>query len=188
MTLYDKGMIRAMKKAYEEDGYYVALTDRGVLIQTDFWGAEITYGAVPNSVKSLIVLHNGAMPRMNTAVLVQKKECASAILETVVNTVDDLSKAFSATGGAPIKPTRLTFDGMRVWQTTNDLRLRLVDVDDQQILAGENLDGMLVCGYIFSQTWFGCMYVRPQIIDPEDKALMEHMAQMQWISLDDFEE
>ena len=70
MTLYDKGLIRAMKKAYKEDGYYVALTDRGVLIQTDFWGAEITYGAVPNSVKSLIVLHNGAMPRMNTAVLV----------------------------------------------------------------------------------------------------------------------
>ena len=35
MTIYDKGLIRAMKKAYRDGGYYVAVTDNGVLIQSD---------------------------------------------------------------------------------------------------------------------------------------------------------
>lgn len=188
MTLYDKGLIRAMKKAYKDSGYYVALTDNGVLIQTAFWGAEITADAVPNSVKSLIVLHNGAMPRMNTAVCVQKSECASAILETVISTMDDLAKGYTVTGGVPIKPTRITFDGMRAWQTTNDLKLRLVDVDDQQILAGENWDARLVNGFIYGRTWFGSMYVRPQVLPPEDRPLIDHLAQMQWIALDSLED
>ena len=184
MTIYDKGLIRAMKRAYKDDGYYVALTDNGVLIQTAFWGAEITAGAVPNSVKSLIVLHNGAMPRMNTAVCVQKNECASAILETVVSTMDELSKIYTATGGVPIKPTRITFDGMRAWQTTTDLKLRLVDVEDQQILTGESLDAHLVGGFIYGRTWFGSMYIRPQLLEQEDRPLIEHLAQMQWIPVE----
>ena len=184
MTIYDKGLLRAMKAAYKDSGYYVAMTDNGVLIQTAFWGVEITADAVPNSVKSLIVLHNGSMPKMNTAVCVQKNECASAILETVISTMDDLSKGFASTGGVPIKPTRLTFDGMRVWQTTTDLKLRLVDVDDQQILAGESVDAHLICGFIYGRTWFGGMYVRPQMIEPEDRALINHLAEMQWIPVE----
>lgn len=59
MTIYDKGLLRAMKQAYKDDGYDVALTESGVLIQAGGWGVEIVAAAVPNSVKSLIVLHNG---------------------------------------------------------------------------------------------------------------------------------
>lgn len=33
MTIYDKGLIRAMKAAYRDDGYDVATTDDGILIQ-----------------------------------------------------------------------------------------------------------------------------------------------------------
>lgn len=188
MTIYDKGLIRAMKKAYRDDGYYVAVTDHGVLIQSDGWGVEIVADAVPNSVKSLIVLHNGSLPKMNTAVCVQKNECASAILEAVINTMDDLAKGFTATGGVPIKPTRLTFDGMRVWQTTTDLKLRLVDVEDQQILAGESVDAHLICGFIYGRTWFGGMYVRPRLIEPENRALINHLEEMQWIPLEEEEQ
>ena len=184
MTIYDKGLLRAMKAAYKDEGYYVAMTENGVLIQTAFWGVEITADAVPNSVKSLIVLHNGAMPKMNTAVCVQKNECASAILEAVVSTMDDLSRGFAATGGIPIKPTRLTFDGMRVWQTTSDLELQLVDVDDQQILAGESVDAHLLGGFIYGRAWFGSMYIRPQLLEQEDRPLIEHLAQMQWIPVE----
>lgn len=184
MTLYDKGLIRAMKRAYKDDGYYVALTESGLLIQTTFWGVEIIADAVPNSVKSLIVLHNGAMPRMNTAALVQKGECGDAILEMVLAVMDDISKAYTATGGVPIKPTRITFDGMRAWQTTTDLKLRLVCVDDQQILSGENVDAHLVSGYIYGRTWFGQLFVRSQVLKPEDRPLIDHLAQMQWIPLE----
>lgn len=84
MTIYDKVLIRAMKQAYRDGGYDVAVTDHGVLIQADGWGVEILGEAVPNSVISLIVLHNGSLPRMDSAVHVSKGECADAILEMVV--------------------------------------------------------------------------------------------------------
>ena len=184
MTIYDKGLIRAMKKAYRDGGYYVAVTDNGVLIQSDGWGVEITAEAVPNSVKSLIVLHNGCLPRMNTAVHVAKGECADAILETVTGAMDDLAKTYTTTGGHIIKPTRLTMDGCRVWQTTDALKIRLVDVEDQQILTAESFDARLVAGAIYGRSWFGSMYVRTQMVVPEDRPLVEHLAQMQWIPVE----
>lgn len=178
MTLYDKGLIKAMKKAYRNSGYDVAVTDNGVLIQTASWGVQILAEAVPNSVKSLIVLHNGSMPRMNTAVCIQKDECASAFPETTCSTIDQLDKAYTETSGIPIKPTRLTFDGMRVWQTENNLRLRLVDVENQQILTGDKWDARLVCGFIYGRTWFGSMFVQPELTVPEDRPLIDHLAVM----------
>ncbi len=184
MTIYDKGLLRAMKAAYKDSGYIVAVTEDSVIIQTTFWGVEIVKAAVPNSIKGLIVVHNGEMPRLNTAVNIQKAECSSVILETALATMDELAKAYTATGGVPIKPTRLTFDGMRVWQTTTDLKLRLVDVDDQQILAGENWEAQLVDRYIYGRNWFGSMYVLPQTGLPEDKPLLNHLAEMQWIPVE----
>lgn len=184
MTIYDKGLIRAMKAAYKDSGYYVALTDNGILIQSDGWGVEITADAVPNSVKSLIVLHNGSLPRMNSAVKVCKGECEYAILEMVVSTIDDLARAYTANGGHGIKPTRLTFDGCRVWQTTDNLNVRLVDVEDQQILTGESWDSRLVCGTIYGRNWFGSMYIRTQLVPEEDAPLLKHLAEMQWIPVE----
>lgn len=184
MTIYDKGLIRAMKQAYRDDGYYVAVTDNGILIQSDGWGVEIAAAAVPNSVKSLIVLHNGSLPQMNSAVHVSKGECAGMILETVVAAMDDYAKAYTETGGHGIKPTRLTFDGFRVWQTTDSLKIRLVDVDDQQILIGENWDARYVAGVIYGRNWFGSMFIRTQMVPDEDVPLLKHLAEMQWIPVE----
>lgn len=69
MMIYEKGLIRAMKQAYRDSGYDVSVTDHGVLIQANGWGVEILGEVVPNSVKSLIVLHNGGLPRMDSAVI-----------------------------------------------------------------------------------------------------------------------
>ena len=33
MTIYDKGLIRAMKKEYKDNGYYVAMTETGMVCQ-----------------------------------------------------------------------------------------------------------------------------------------------------------
>lgn len=184
MTIYDKGLIRAMKQAYRDGGYDVAVTDNGVLIQTDCWGVEIMAEAVPNSVKSLIVLHNGSMPRMNSAVHAVRGECGEELVEMVVSTMDDLAKAYTETGGHTIKPTRLTFDGQRVWQTADALKVRLVNVDDQQILAGEKWDACLVNGVIYGRNWFGQMYVRTRPAMEEDVPLLNHLAEMQWIPVE----
>lgn len=184
MTIYDKGLLRAMKAAYRDGGYDVAMTDDGLLIQGECWGVEISRDAVPNSVKSLIVLHNGALPRMNSAAHVSKGECSEIIVESAVSTMDNLSKAYTTTGGRTIKPTSLTFDGDRVWQTTDSLDVRLVDPNDQQILIGESFAACLVSGYIYGRSWFGQMYIICQPVVPEDKPLMNHLAEMQWIPVE----
>ena len=188
MTIYDKGLLRAMKAAYKDDGYEVALTEAGLLIQTDNWGVIIHPKMVPNSIKSLIVLHSGAMPRMDTAVRVQKDECGDVITEAVTGPMETLNCNYAAKGGMLIKPTRLTFDGKRVWQLTENLDVRLVDPDNQQILMfmyGEKLEVYLVAGMIYSRLPYGCcVYIRPETIMPEDRQLLQHLSQMQWIPVD----
>ena len=184
MTIYDKGLIRAIKAAYKDGGYDVAMTEEGLLIQGECWGVEISRDAVPNSVKSLIVLHSGAMPGMNKAIHVAKSECGDIILETTVSTMDSLSKQFTTTGGRTIKPTTLTFGGNRVWQTTDSLEIRLIDPNDQQILTGESWDAHLVTRHIYGRNWFGQMYIMCQPVVPEDKPLLSHLSEMQWIPVE----
>ena len=185
MTIYDKGLIRAMKQAYKEDGYYVAVIEDGILIQSDSWGVLINADAVPSSIKSLIVLHNGSMPRFDSAVHIQKNECGDAMLEAVIGTVEDLAKAYTANGGSRIKPTRLIMDGCRVWQTTDKLKIKLVHVDSQQILAGQSVDAYLVAGnYVYGRNWFGCMFIRTEMVVHEDVPLLDHLAEMQWIPVE----
>lgn len=188
MTIYDKGLLRAMKAAYKKDGYEVALNEDELLIQTDDWGVTIHPKMVPNSIKSLIVLHYGAMPRMNTAVRVQKGECEEVIPAVVTDRMEMLSSSYTAKGGLLIKPTRLTFDGKRVWQLTDTFNVRLVDVDNQQILMfmyGEKPEVYLVEGIIYSRLPYGCsVFIRPELALPEDKPLLNHLGQMQWIPVE----
>ena len=173
-----------MKAAYRDSGYDVALTEDGLLIQTSCWGVEILAEAVPNSIKSLIVLHNGAMPRMNSAVHLQKDSGGDMILEVVLASMDDLSSRFIANEGRKIKPTRVTLDGYRVWQVTKELDVKLVHVDNQQIFSVIQQDGYLVNNAIYARNWFGQMYMRTEIAVPEDKPLLQHLAQMQWIPVE----
>lgn len=64
------------------------------------------------------------------------------------------------------------------------MEVRLVSVDDQQILAGENWDARLVNGIIYGRNWFGSMYIRTVTVVSEDRPLLEHLAQMQWVPVD----
>lgn len=188
MIIYDKGLLRAMKAAYRDEGYEVALTDGNLLIQTDNWGVSIHHKMVPNSIKSLIVLHYGSMPRTESAVHVQKGECSEMILQTVTGTMEDLAVSYTANGGLLIKPTRLTFDGNRVWQLADTLNVRLVDPENQQILMlmyGENPEVYLVDGIIYSRLPYSCcVFIRPEMLMPEDKSLLQHLGQMQWIPVE----
>ena len=183
MTMNDKGLIRAMKEAYKGSGYEVAVTDGSVLIQTGSWGVDIQADAVSNGVKSLIVLHNGSLPRPGSAVRVRKGECDEAIPEVISCAMEELAKNYTAEGGHQIRPTRVAMDGCQLWQTTEDLRVRLVDPEDQQILSGEKWDTVLIGNAIYGRNWFGSMYIRTLHPPVEDVILLDHLAQMQWVPM-----
>ena len=107
------------------------------------------------------------------------------ILETVLSTMEELSNAYMKTGGAPIKLTRLTFDGLRVWQTATDLKVRLVDVDNQQILTvSDSVDARLVGRYLYHRDSLCSVYVLTEQGLPEDIPLLDHLGQMQWIPVE----
>ncbi len=181
MTVYDNSIIRAMKQAYREEGYYVAAAGDYIAIRTHGWGVMIDKDDVPNGIKSLIVLHNGAVPEDGTAVNLMKRECASVIPDMVTGVMDEL---LEATHAAPISPTRLTVDGLQVWQETGTLEIKLVHPENQQILDRIDCVGMmLVKGYLFQRTRFGSVYVLPEMVAPEDKPLLNHIAQMQLVGI-----
>lgn len=181
MTVYDNSIIRAMKQAYRGEGYDVAAVGEYIVIRTHGWGVMIDKDDVPNGIKSLIVLHNGAMPEDGTAVNLAKRECASVIPEVVTSVMDNL---LDATQAVPINPTRLMVDGLQVWQETKTLEVKLVHPDNQQILDCIDCVGMmLVNGYLFQRTRFGGVYVLPEIVIPEDKRLLNHIAQIQLVGL-----
>lgn len=187
MTIYDKGLLRAMKAAFRDNGYDLAMTENGLLIQTGDWGVLIRKDMVPSSIKSLIVLHSGDMPKMNSAIHVHKVECNDMILEAALGTMDDLANEYTAKGGMSIKPTRLTLDNKRVWQLADTLNVRMVDADNQQVmtlLLGERLDTRLLGGAIYTRHWAATIYVRTEMTLPEDRALIAHLSEMQWIPVE----
>ena len=70
MIFNEKGLICAMKSAYKDDGYTVAATDNGLIITAEMWGVHLNDKAIPNTVKSLIVLHAGKIPETGNAISV----------------------------------------------------------------------------------------------------------------------
>ena len=184
MTLSESGLAKAMKKAYREDGYSVCLTESGLLIQGENWGIEILPDAVPNSIKSLIVLHSGAMPGKNEAIFACRGECGDLILESQIGTMEYLAERYTAGEAWKIKPTRLTLDGYRIWQTEKRLSVRLVDPDDQQILGGGIREAAAIGNYIYCREWFGSAYVAVAAIDPDDRLRIDHLEKVQWIPVE----
>ena len=184
MIFNEKGLIRAMKNAYKDDGYTVAATDTGLIITGEMWGVQINEKAIPNTVKSLIVLHAGKIPEAGNAISVGKGETGSMFFEMAIDRTEKLMELYTQGKRAVIRPTRLTMDGYRVWQLPDCLRIRLIDPENQQIIDYCDHDAYLVGNTIFGVTVYGTVYVCREMVPPEDSAVMAHLEQMQWIPVE----
>ena len=184
MTFNEKGLIRAMKAAYKEDGYTVAGTDYGYIITGEMWGVSIHEKAIPNTVKSLIVLHAGKLPDVGRAIGTQKGETSSVIYEMAVDRIDSLRRLYHENKRELIRPTRLTIDGYRLWQNPGTLAVQLIDPDNQQILDFTDNDAYLICDTIYGETVYGSVFVHREVVAPEDLPMLAHLEQMQWIPVE----
>lgn len=184
MIFNEKGLIRAMKKAYKDDGYTVAATDTGLIITGEMWGVQLNDKAIPNTVKSLIVLHAGKIPEPGNALGVSKSETGTMFYDMAVDRVEKLLELYVQGKRAAIRPTRLTMDGFRIWQLPNSLSVHLIDPENQQILDYSDHDAYLVGNTIFGVTVYGTVYVCREVLPPEDEAVINHLEQMQWIPLE----
>lgn len=184
MTFYENGLIRAMKSAFRKDGYTVAATESGYIILGENWGVSIHSKAMPNTVKSLIVLHAGKLPEENKAIQVKKGEILSCFYEMAVDRIDDLDTHYRKALRSRIFPTRLIMDGCRLWQLTDSLAIKRVDPEDEQILDYMDNDAYLVRGMLYGTTVYGSVFVACENAVEEDKGLMAHLEQMQWIPVE----
>ena len=183
MTFNEKGLTRAMKAAYRNYGYTVAQSESGLIIVTDSWGVGIRDHLVPYCIKGLIVSHAGKLPNDGTAIFIRKDGVCNEIYDIAVSRVLDLKQAWSDGFTMRIKPTRLTLDGMVIWQRCKDLKMAVVDPDDMQIIDFTDQEAFEVGRAIFCEDNAGFIYVEPG--DPEDKSiLLKHLEQMQCIPVD----
>lgn len=184
MTFNDKGLLRAMKKEYKGDGYIVAGTEGGFVICCESWGVYIREQAMPNTVKSVVVLHAGKLPEVGKAIKVRKTETASWIFEMAVDRMDGLYALYTEKKRETILPTRLTMDGYGLWQNPRNLEIQRIAPENQQILDFTDNDAYLIDGTIYGVTIYGSVYVACEHIVYEDKPLVACLEQMQWIPVE----
>lgn len=182
MTFSEKGLIKAMKRAYREEGYTVAQTETGLLITADgAWGVGIPEGLVPNVVKGLIVSHAGKLPGLDRAIHVHKDDVSNEIYEMAVGRCRDIKAAWDDSDFAKIGLTRLTMDGMHIWQRQKDLKMVMTHPDDMLALDLTDREAYQVDGVIFCENFAGICWVEPR--PDEDKSiLVKHLEQMQFIA------
>lgn len=184
MTFCESGLIKAMKRAYKAEGYTVAGTHHGLVITGEMWGVSIQEKAIPNKLKSVIVLHAGKLPCIGEAISVMKGETSSVIYDLAVASIDRLDELYRAKQREAVCPTRLTMDGYRLWQEPKTLAIIVVDPQYQQILDYGDRDAYLVGNAIYGETVYGSVYVLRQTVELEDKEMLAHLEQMQWIPVD----
>lgn len=184
MTFCETVLTKAMKSAYKQEGYTVAGTDTGLVITGERWGVSINEKAVPNKVKSLIVLHTGKLPGIGEAINVRKGETRSFIYELSVSDIERLDTLYRNKKRDVIRPTRLTMDGYRLWQQPKSLKLKLIDPENQQILDYGDRDAYLVGNAIYGETVYGSVFVSCEEVDLDDKIALTHLEELQWIPLE----
>jgi hypothetical protein len=173
-----------MKSAYRQEGYTVAGTSTGLVIAGEMWGVSINEKAIPNKVKSVIVLHAGKLPEVGEAINVRKGETSSMIYDLAVAGIDRLDELYRDKKCEVVAPTRLTMDGYRLWQEPRSFKINLIDPENQQILDYGDQDAYLVGNAIYGETVYGSVFVLREVVDPENKAMLAHLEQMQWIPVE----
>lgn len=188
MVINEKALVREMKSAFKAYGYtvFVRSGDVWVIRRPGNWSVEIDgQGNVPNEVLSLIVLHMGFLPRVETAYRVYKSDNGPAIQKEVFSVEDqeyrDLEEMRAATDGKPvmIQQTRIRVGKCRVWQQKEDFGIRMIDPESEGIIRNRK-NVRCVGTSIYVEGEISCAYIA-ETMSAATKVQLEHLAQMQWI-------
>ena len=187
MIVNEKALVREMKDAFRGSGYTVMVRPGDSwVIHSGYWAVVIDgQNNVPNEVLSLIVLHMGFLPGMETAYRVYKTDTGPAIQEDVYAVADETIRKLEASRMeadkiADVQRTKLMLGNCRVWQQDKDLKILLIDPRYESIL--DSKQGVRAAGdAIFLSGGISCVYVM-RVEAGADNAQVAHLAQMQWVT------
>lgn len=181
MVVSEKGLMQAMKDAYKEDGYKVAVEDKAdienVIISAPLWTVVIQKSELPRKVLGLIAEHLGEIPFPGTAYQVQKKQTQTEIFSMVAGAVMDFHSGEKER--RIIRRTNLTLGGYPIWQAT-DKGCVEVNPDLEEIMANGTVrligDDLLMIDDDVSRAYIRCY--RPK--DEKELERLQHLAKIQW--------
>lgn len=140
--ILEKGLVQLMKKAYKLGGYTVAEFANGehrrYIVATKEWLVACDAPMMPRKALGLLAEHLGMMPRDEAFRVRKDTEAQTILVDTVVGVFCDLYGQRSA----PMGRTRLTLDGLEVWQEENGEEIFLMK-PEQMELIGRTADTLI---------------------------------------------
>ena len=185
MVINEKGLIDLMKAAFKKrsTGYKVAcrVSNRKeceIVLAGPGWFAVMERENTPRKVLALIVEHLGNLPLIGQAYQVQDKQTQAEIFDMAVPELPFLEES-----NAPrIARTQLTYQGYRVWQRSDDLKVHLVSENMEALLLNYNQplaiadNGMFyTCGAVSR------VYISRVPIMRDEYPGLDHLAKQQWV-------
>lgn len=187
MVVNEKALVRQLKSGYKGSGYSVMVRpDDTWVFKTGEWVVTIEgQRNVPNEVLSLIVLHMGYLPERETSHKIFKGQHGPIAQEEIyelanegVVMLEELRKA--KTGNESVKRTKLMLGSCQLWQKTDDLKILMINPELEQLLERKQ-EIQAVGGTICAVGEISCVYI-VQTAHMGEKAHLEHLSQMQWVS------
>lgn len=188
MVINEKCILARMKEAHKGKGYTVIRRPDGKwIIRTDRW-VTVFNGQenVPNEVLSLIVLHTGELPKVESAARIYKAKTGSMIQQEVYALADEeIQNMVGKTIVAAMHPkfalrTKLQLGACHVWQK-EDLEILLMDPEETAMIAKK--ENIIVAGNwlyaegVSSQIW------AHRVTGIANDAHLNHLAAMQWVEI-----
>ena len=147
MTVDEKGLLAAMKRAYKGGGYEIAATEYQdepyLVIHGPGWTIAMLTAETPRKVLGLIAEHLGKIPEPEDGYAVSKDlgaqaEISSMILDMVERDANTLSE-LEITRENVCERTRLTWQGYNLWQNVGTLRVLPVDPTLEDLVDTQDL-------------------------------------------------
>ena len=125
MLISEKGLVRAIKRAYKNSGYVVMNTGDAVAIYTENWFVLANRALLPRKVLATIVEHMGMIPDDGEAMAIEKDDQPQAVMAGIVS--DDVAGWMGGEAASMASYVPVTFRGYQLFQEVNGRQAYGVD-------------------------------------------------------------
>jgi len=145
MLIDEKGLVKAIKRAYKADGYNVMNLGNQVAIYTDGWYLRCDWGKFPRKALATIVEHLGMVPPSSDALTVVAKEEPQVIMPEIVG--QEVACWVNGNTDERVTMVPVTFKGLSLYQLDEGGKCYGVDPISLGIVertVAEYKDGMVM--------------------------------------------
>ena len=185
MIVNEKALVKAIKSSNKNSGYrlvcyehdgenWIAIMGAGYLV-------EMLVDTIPRKVLGILVEHAGKIPELNVAWKVCRWNVQTELFKYALDKVQVLDESVLSTGKFnTIKPTKLMWGELQVWQKPDDLTLLLMNRELVEIINSKintKTDGSCILEEDFESRVF---IWRMQTSDDEGTGI-NHLAKIQLV-------